>query len=178
MNKKNKIFFAKSTTALTSLFTVLININNVASALETTASFTPSVAVGSSCTISTPAMTFAAWTDAAARTTGLEATIGVLVNCTNNTPYSISFVDSDHTTGQYKLVRTGNSSSGVATTDFLNILFKNAANATMTNIGARIDGTGTGVSATAGTVTGVIASNQLGRFAGTFAKVMTMQITY
>lgn len=178
MNKKNKIFFAKSTTALTSLFTVLINVNNVASALETTASFTPSVAVGSACTISTPAMTFAAWTDAAARTDGLTATIGVLVNCTNNTPYSISFVDSDHTAGQYKLVRTGNSSSGVATTDFLNILFKNAANATMTNVGARIDGTGTGVSATAGTVTGVIASNQLGRFAGTFAKVMTMQITY
>ena len=178
MNKKNKIFFAKSTTALTSLFTVLININNVASALETTASFTPSVAVGSSCTISTPAMTFAAWTDAAARTTGLEATIGVLVNCTNNTPYSIAFLDSDHTTGQYKLVRAGNSSSGTATTDFLNILFKNAANATMTNAGARIDGTGTGVSATAGTVTGVIPASQLGRFAGTFAKVMTMQITY
>ena len=45
MNKKNKIFFAKSTTALTSLFAVLININNVASAGETTNSFTPSVAV-------------------------------------------------------------------------------------------------------------------------------------
>jgi len=178
MNKKNKIFFAKSTTALTSLFTVLININNVASAANATGSFTPSVSVGSACTISTPAMNFAAWTDAAARTTGLTATIGVLVNCTNNTPYSIAFLDSDHTSGQYKLVRSGNSSSGSATTDFLNILFHNAANATMTNAGATIIGTGTGISATAGTVTGVIASNQLGRFAGTFAKVMTMQITY
>ena len=176
MNKKNKIFFAKSTTALTSLFTVLININNVASAVNATGSFTPSVSVGSACTISTPAMTFAAWTDAAARTTGLEATIGVLVNCTNNTPYSISFTDSDHTGGYYKLKR--DATDGVATTNYLNIWFKNAAAATMTNIGARIDGTGTGVSATAGTVTGVIPASQLGRFAGTFAKVMTMQITY
>jgi spore coat protein U-like protein len=176
MNKKNKIFFAKSTTALTSLFTVLININNVASALETTNTFTPSVAVGSSCTISTPAMGFAAWTDAAARTDGLEATIGVLVNCTNNTPYSISFTNSDHTTGMYKLTR--DSTDGVATTNYLNIWFKNAAAATMSNIGATIIGTGSGISATAGTVTGVIPASQLGRFAGTFAKVMTMQITY
>ena len=176
MNKKNKIFFAKSTTALTSLFTVLININNVAGAVNATNTFTPSVSVGSACTISTPAMNFAAWTDAAARTTGLTATIGVLVNCTNNTPYSIAFLNIDHTSGQYKLVR--GATAGSATTDFLNILFHNAANATMTNAGATIIGTGTGVSATAGTVTGVIASNQLGRFAGTFAKVMTMEITY
>ena len=121
-------------------------------------------------------MGFAAWTDAAARTTGLEATIGVVVNCTNSTTYSIAFLDDDHTGGLYKLTRA--SSAGSATTDYLNIFFKNAAPATMTNAGATITGTGTGVSATAGTVTGVIPASQLGRFAGTFAKVMTMQITY
>jgi spore coat protein U-like protein len=99
-----------------------------------------------------------------------------LVNCTNNTTYSISFTNSDHTTGMYKLTR--DSTDGVATTNYLNIWFKNAAAATMSNIGATIIGTGSGISATAGTVTGVIPASQLGRFAGTFAKVMTMQITY
>ena len=41
-----------------------------------------------------------------------------------------------------------------------------------------IGGTGSGTAATAGTITGTIAENQTGKPAGTYSKLMTLNIVY
>ena len=160
-----------SSTALTCLTSLVIINTQPANAATTNATFNAEAVIASSCLLSAGAMNFSGYTGAE-----ITGTTPVLVNCTNASPFTLSFSDTDHTSGLYKLVR--DATDGVATTNYLNIWFKNAAAATMSNIGATIIGTGSGISATAGTVTGVIPASQLGRFAGTFAKVMTMQITY
>jgi hypothetical protein len=48
----------------------------------------------------------------------------------------------------------------------------------MTNGAATISGTGTGSSATAGTITGSMAATQTGKTAGDFTKTMTLNIVY
>ena len=171
MNVNHRNLIANYTTALTCLTSLIIINTQPANAASTSGQFTAQTVMSPSCTLSASTMGFAAYTGIL-----ITATSNLVVNCTNAAPFTLSFSDTDHTGGLYKLTRA--SSPGSATTDYLNIFFKNAAPATMTNAGATITGTGTGASATAGTVTGVIPASQLGRFAGTFAKIMTMQITY
>jgi spore coat protein U-like protein len=48
----------------------------------------------------------------------------------------------------------------------------------MTNGAATISGTGTGSSATAGTITGSMAASQTGKTAGSYSKTMTLNIVY
>jgi hypothetical protein len=50
----------------------------------------------------------------------------------------------------------------------------------MTNGAATISGTGTGIgsSAVAGTITGTMAAGQTGKTAGSYSKMMTLNIVY
>jgi spore coat protein U-like protein len=170
MNVNHRNLIANYTTALTCLTSLIIINTQPANAASTSGQFTAQTVMSPSCTLSASTMGFAAYTGIL-----ITATSNLVVNCTNAAPFTLSFSDTDHTIGMYKLVR--DATAGSATTDYLNIWFKNAANATMSNAGATISGTGIGSSATAGVITGTIAA-QAGRTAGTFAKTMTVNVEY
>jgi spore coat protein U-like protein len=170
MNVKQRNLIANYTTALTCLTSLVIINTQPANAATTSGQFTAQTVMSPSCTLSASTMGFAAYTGIL-----ITANSNLVVNCTNASPFTLSFSDTDHTSGLYKLVR--DSTAGSATTDYLNIWFKNAALATMSNAGATITGTGIGSSATAGVITGTIPA-QAGRTAGTFAKTMTVNVDY
>jgi hypothetical protein len=166
--KKSKISLAKSTTALTCLVGVLIISAESGIALSTSGQFTASTSIAKSCTISADTMTFPAYVGATI--TGESV---VLVNCTSGATYEISLNDSPSSGSNYLLANT---TEGL-TSNTLNVTFSNGG-AAMTNGAATIGGTGTGSSAIAGTITGSIIQNQTGKPAGTYSKLMTLNIVY
>ena len=169
--KKSKMSLAKTTTALTCLLGALIISTNNSKALSTTTgSMVTSASIASTCTVSAATMAFGAYDGNLATATSV-----VTANCTNGTTYNISFNDTPDATPAYYLVRSGGASTTLA--DRLNVTFTNGVS-TMTNAAATISGTGTGSSATAGTITGTIAASQTGKTAGTFSKTMTLNIVY
>ena len=173
--KKSKMSLAKSTTALTCLVGSLIIISESAAATATTA--TGSLVVGTSvatvCTVSAASMDFAAYTGSLITQTSV-----VTANCTNGTPFTISFATAADgiTPNTYKLIR--GTTAGSETTDYIEVSFTKSAGNTMTAGAASITGSGTGSAAAAGTITGSIAQSQTGRTAGSFAKTMTLNIVY
>ena len=106
----------------------------------------------------------------------ISATSTVFVTCTNNTNYSISFNDTPEATPAYYLVRVGGTSTTVS--DRLNVTFKNTTGDIMVKDNATISGTGNGSSAVAGTITGTLAAGQTGKTAGSYSKIMTLNIMY
>jgi spore coat protein U-like protein len=172
MKQNKKFITAQTTTALTSLIALLIVSNN-ASAATTSATFTAQTVAENACTLASTTMTFGS----AYNLTALTQSSDIVVNCTANATFSIYFTDAADGvgSGQYKLIRT--TTDGTASANFLNIAFNNGTN-TMTESGAKITGTGTGSSATAGTITGIIAAGQASRTAGTFTKTMTLNVAY
>ena len=172
--KKSKMSLAKTTTALTCLIGVLtISITSSSNAVTTTTtgSMAVSTSISSTCTISAASMTFAAYTGSQ-----ISANSEITVNCTNSTPYTISFNDAPESTPAYYLYRNGTQSANAA--DQLQVTFTKSAGSTMTAGTATITGTGTGSNATAGTITGTIAASQTGKTAGAFSKTMTLNIVY
>jgi spore coat protein U-like protein len=171
--KKSKMSLAKTTTALTCLLGVLtISITSSSNAVTTTTgSMAVSSSISSTCTISAASMTFAAYTGSQ-----ITANSEITVNCTNSTPYTISFNDAPESTPAYYLYRNGTTSANAA--DQLQVTFTKSVGSTMTSGAATITGTGTGSNATAGTITGTIAASQTGKTAGTFSKTMTLNIVY
>jgi hypothetical protein len=113
-------------------------------------------------------MTFAAYVGSL-----ITATSVVTANCTTSTPYTISFADTPATPPKYLLANT---TAGLES-NTLEVVFTSTAG-TMTNGAATITGTGTGTTATAGTITGTIAATQTGKAAGTYSKLMTLNIVY
>jgi spore coat protein U-like protein len=172
MKQNKKFITAQTTTALTSLIALLIVSNN-ASAATTSSTFTAQTVAENACTLAATTMTFGS----AYNLTQLTQSSDIVVNCTANATFSIYFTDAADGvgSGQYKLIRT--TTDGTASANFLNIAFNNGTN-TMTLNGATITGTGTGSSATAGTITGIIAAGQASRTAGTFTKTMTLNVAY
>ena len=166
--KKSKMSLAKSTTALTCLVGVLIISAESGITASTSGQFTASTSITKTCTISADTMTFPAYVGATI--TGESV---VLVNCTAGATYSISLNDSPSSGSNYLLANT---TAGL-TSNTLNVTFSNGS-ATMTNGAATIGGTGTGSSAAAGTITGSIIENQTGKPAGTYSKLMTLNIVY
>ena len=170
--KKSKMSLAKSTTALTFLIGALIITSESAKAqTTTTGSMVVSTSVASSCTVSAGSMTFAAYTGSS-----ITAQSVITENCTNGTPYTISFNDTPDSTPKYYLIRSGGVSTNAS--DQLEATFTNGAAATMTNGAATLTGTGTGSTATAGTITGTIAASQTGKTAGSYSKTMTLNLVY
>lgn len=186
LQKRAKVLLAKSTSTLTCLLGLLII--SRASAQSTTATGSMGVTTmilagspaannyggtGSYCSVSASNMNFAAYTGSS-----INATSTVSVECTNGTGYSISFNDTPDAAPAYYLVRVGGNSATAS--DRLNVIFTNTAGSTMTNGAATISGTGTGVgsSAVAGTITGTMAAGQTGKTAGSYSKMMTLNIVY
>jgi len=169
--KNSKMSLAKSTTALTCLIGSLIISSEYGMAVTTTTgSMIASGSVASTCTVSGATMSFAAYTGSQ-----ITASSGITANCTNGTTYTISFNDTPDSTPAYYLVRSTGSSANAS--DRLEVTFTNGVS-TMTNGAATITGTGTGSSATAGTITGTMAASQTGKTAGSYSKTMTLNIVY
>jgi hypothetical protein len=169
---KSKMSLAKSTTALTCLIGALIISSDLGLAqTTTTGAFTASGSVASTCTLSAATLTFEAWVNVEQ-----NKTVPIIANCTNGTTFNISIATSPDASPVYYLVRAG----GVSTTasDRLEVTFKNTDGVAMTNGAATISSTGTGVAATAGTITGTMATSQTGKTAGSYSKLMTLNIVY
>jgi spore coat protein U-like protein len=170
--KKSKMSLARSTTALTCLVGVLLISAESANSLSTvTGQFAVASSVAATCTVSAASMTFAAYLPA----NTITATSAVTVNCSSGQTYNISFLDSPATGSTYYL--ENETPLGAAGDNRLNVTYTNGS-ATMTNGAATITGTGTGTTATPGTITGTIASGQTGKVAGTYSKTMTLNIIY
>ena len=184
--KRARVVLAKSTAALSCLLGLLIISRVSAQSTTATGSMTVSTmilagspaankysGVGSYCSVSADNMNFAAYTGSS-----ITATSTVSIECTNGTGYSISFNDTPDAAPAYYLVRVGGNSATAS--DRLNVTFTNTAGATMTNGAATISGTGTGIGSnvTAGTITGTMAASQTGKTAGTYSKMMTLNIVY
>ena len=181
--KREKVFRAKKTGVLTCLLG-LITISR-AYAQSTTATGLMAVSTmilaGSpatlnngetgSCSVSAGDLNFAAYTGSL-----ITATSTVSINCSNNTNYSISFNDTPEATPAYYLVRVGGTSATAS--DRLNVIFTNTEGATMTKGAATISGIGIGSSAVAGTITGTLAKDQTGKTAGSYSKIMTLNVVY
>ena len=170
--KNSKMSLARSTTALSCLIGSLIISSESVNALTTaTGSFTASTSIATVCTISAGSMVFVDYVPASP--TAITADSVVTANCTAGTTYTISFADTPPASpGSPKYLLTGPSSNT------LEITFTNNSGQTMTNGAATITGTGTGVSAPAGTITGRLGENQTGKVAGTYSKIMTLNIVY
>jgi len=167
---KSKMSVAKSTTALTCLVgSLIISSNSGAVNTTTTGQMVASSSVASSCTFSAGVMNF----DAYAGSTITKPSV-ITANCTNGTTYTISFNDTA-TGGIYYLTNTTTGLSDSA--NRLEVGFTNGTT-TMTQGAATITGTGTGSSATPGTITGTILLNQTGKTAGTYSKSMTLNLVY
>jgi hypothetical protein len=178
MKKNNKINKLRTTTALT-LLTAITFFAQTHAIVATTSnnSLTPVASVAKVCTIAATAMTFTAYLELElTQTTTLTAT------CTNGTTGTISIADATDgpDAGSYKLIRA--TTNGAATENYLKITFKKtsnndamysgAANGTLSHVG-----TGSAVTTDLG-ITGTIDAGQTSRTAGTFSKVVTLNITY
>jgi len=170
--KNSKMSLAKSTTALTCLVGSLIITSELAAATAT-GSLVVGTSVATVCTVSAASMDFAAYTGSL-----ITATSEVTANCTNGTPFTISFAAATDgiTANTYKLIR--GTTDGSQTADYIEVSFTKSIGNTMTAGAASITGSGTGSAAAAGTITGSIAQSQTGRTAGSFAKTMTLNIVY
>lgn len=171
--KNSKMSLAKSTTALTCLVGSLIIFSgsaNVATAVTATGQFEVSTSIASSCTISAPTMTFAAYTG-----TQITANTTLTINCTNGLAYSISLSENADASPDYYLYRGGTVSATAS--DQLRVKFTHTGG-TITGATTAISGTGTGTDDTAKTITGTIAASQTGKTAGTFSRTMTLNIVY
>jgi spore coat protein U-like protein len=169
--KKSKMSLAKSTTALTCLVGLFIVSSDPAAAASTSGTFVTSTSVASACTISAGVMNFDAYTGSDT----ITKTSVVTVDCSTGANYTISFADTADGNGKYILQNTTTNIN--STGHQLLASFTNGSSA-MTSGAATITGTGTGTSAAAGTITGTILSGQTGKSAGTYSKLMTLNLNY
>jgi spore coat protein U-like protein len=181
--KQESKFRLRTTTALSCLFTTVMIYNSsmkqAAATATTTATgtFTASTSVGSSCTFSAAdTMDFGAYVN-----TLLTAESIITANCTNGTTANIYFTD---TTGMvstaYKMYLGGTSNSTASS--YIEATFYNNSNRSsgqMTSGAATISHTGTGASATAGTIYGKVAASQgTDKLGGAYSRILTLQISY
>jgi spore coat protein U-like protein len=171
-NKKSKILLMKSTTKLTCLVGLLIFCKSDFAEAQTTTSgtFLVSFNVAASCSISADTMAFAPYNGAQ-----ITATSAISVDCTSGTDYTVSFNDAPNSGSAYYLVKTGGNSS--IESNRLEATFTNGSS-TLTQGTAAFRGTGIGSRAVAGTITGTIAALQTGKLAGSYTKIMTLNVVY
>ena len=174
---------AKTSTALKCLLASLVIYNatvNTARATAgttTTGTFTASTNVGSTCTFSiADTMSFGAYLNAQ-----LTANASITANCTNGTgaTFYITTTTDGNTSGTYKLYRGGTSSA--SSTNWIEASFWKESGFTnqMTSGAASITYTGSGSSATAGTIYGRAAASQgSDKAVGNYTKTLTVQVSY
>lgn len=170
--KKSLTLLVKSTTRLTCLATVLIFCKSdfVGAQTTTTGTFLVSFSVAASCSISADTMAFAPYSGSQ-----ITATSAISVDCTSGTDYTVSFNDAANSGSIYYLVKTGGNEA--VDSNRLEVTFTNGSS-TLTQGIAAFRGTGIGSRAVAGTITGTIAALQTGKLAGSYLKVMTLNVVY
>lgn len=170
--KKSKILSMKATTRLTCLVGMLIFCKSdfVVAQTTTSGTFLVSFGVSASCSISADSMAFAPYSGSQ-----ITATSAVSVDCTSGTDYTVSFNDAANFGSTYYLVKTGGNAS--IESNRLDVTFTNGSSILTQGIAA-FRGTGIGSRAVAGTITGTIAGLQTGKVAGTYVKVMTLNVVY
>ena len=170
--KKPKILLMKSTTKLTCLVGLLIfcKIDFAGAQTTTSGTFLVSFGVSDSCSISADTMAFAPYSGSQ-----ITATSSISVDCTSGTVYAVSFNDAPNSGSVYYLVKTGGSAA--VDSNRLEVTFTNGSSI-LTQGNAAFRGTGIGSRAVAGTITGTIAGLQTGKVAGTYIKVMTLNVVY
>ena len=170
--KKSKILLMKTTTKLTCLVGMLIFCKSdlVSAQTITSGTFLVSFSVAASCSLSADTMSFGSYSGSQ-----LTATSVVNVDCTSGTPYTVSLNDSPDSGSLYYLVKVGGSST--VDTNRLEASFTNGSS-TLTPGIAAFRGTGIGSRAVAGTLTGTIAGLQTGKLAGSYIKIMTLNVVY
>ena len=170
--KKSKISLMKSTTKLTCLASMLIFCKSdfVVAQTTTSGTFLVSFGVSASCSISADTMAFAPYSGSQ-----ITATSAIRVDCTSGTDYTVSFNDTPNSGSVYYLVKTGGNAS--IESNRLDVTFTNGSSI-LTQGTAAFRGTGIGSSSVAGTITGTIAGLQTGKVAGTYVKIMTLNVVY
>jgi spore coat protein U-like protein len=170
--KKSKILLMKSTTKLTCLVGLLIFCKSdfVGAQTTTSGTFLVSFGVSDSCSISADTMAFAPYTGSQ-----ITATSAVSVDCTSGTDYTISLNDTPNSGSVYYLVHTEGNPSVVS--NRLEMTFTNGSSI-LTQGNAAFRGKGIGSRSVAGTITGTIAGLQTGKVAGSYIKVMTLNVVY
>jgi spore coat protein U-like protein len=170
--KKSKILLLKTTTKLTCLVGMLIFCKSdfVSAQTTTSGTFLVSFSVAASCSLTADTMSFGPYSGSQ-----LTATSVVNVDCTTGTPYTVSINDSPDSGSMYYLVKTGGTSA--VDTNRLEASFTNGSS-TLTRGIAAFTGTGIGTRAVAGTITGTIAALQTGKLAGSYTKIMTLNVVY
>ena len=172
VKKKSKISLMKTTTKLTCLVGILIFCKSdfVQAQTTTSGTFLVSFGISDSCSISIDTMAFAPYTGSE-----ITATSAVRVDCTSGTDYTISLNDVPNSGSAYYLVKT--SGNAAIPSNRLEATFTNGSSI-LTQGNAAFTGTGIGSSAVAGTITGTIAALQTGKLAGTYVKIMTLNVVY
>ena len=170
--KKSKILLMKATTRLTCLVGLLIFCKSdfVEAQTTTSGTFLVSFGVSDSCSISADTMAFAPYSGSQ-----ITATSAVSVDCTSGTDYAVSFNDAPNSGSIYYLVKT--SGNAAIDSNRLEVTFTNGSS-TLTQGVAAFRGTGIGSRAVAGTITGTMAALQTGKLAGTYIKIMTLNVVY
>jgi spore coat protein U-like protein len=170
--KKSKVSLMKSTTKLTCLASMLIFCKSdfVVAQTTTSGTFLVSFGVSASCSISADTMAFASYSGSQ-----ITATSAVSVDCTSGTDYAVSFNDAPNSGSAYYLVKTGGNAS--IDSNRLEVTFTNGSSV-LTQGFVAFRGTGIGSSALAGTITGTMAALQTGKLAGSYIKIMTLNVVY
>ena len=170
--KKSKILSMKATTKLTCLASMLIFCKSdfVVAQTTTSGTFLVSFGVSASCSISADTMAFASYSGSQ-----ITATSAVSVDCTSGTDYAVSFNDAPNSGSAYYLVKTGGNAS--IDSNRLEVTFTNGSSVLTQGVVA-FRGTGIGSSALAGTITGTMAALQTGKLAGSYIKIMTLNVVY
>ncbi len=174
-NKCSLKKIALNSSALTSLLTVFFLYNQNAIA-QTTASGNLDVSanIGSSCSIfSADTMNFGAYV-------GLELTAAspITIDCSNTIVYTITLTDSHQSSSPYyKLVRTGGSESTLS--DYLQVAFRvYGSNTFLQQTVSTIVGTASGNESVAHTLQGVLTASQTGKTAGSYRKLVSLNLSY
>ena len=170
--KKSKISLMKCTTKLTCLVGMLFFCKSgfVVAQTTTSGTFLVSFGVSASCSISADTMAFASYSGSQ-----ITATSAVSVDCTSGTDYVVSFNDAPNSGSAYYLVKTGGNAS--IDSNRLEVTFTNGSSVLTQGVVA-FRGTGIGSSALAGTITGTMAALQTGKLAGSYIKIMTLNVVY
>ena len=170
--KKSKILLMKSTTKLTCLVGLLIFCKSDFATAQTTTSgtFLVSFGVSDSCSISADTMAFAPYSGSQ-----ITATSAISVDCTSGTVYAVSFNDAPNSGSVYYLVKTGGSAA--VDSNRLEVTFTNGSSVLTQGVAA-FRGTGIGSRSVAGTITGTMAALQTGKLAGSYIKIMTLNVVY
>ena len=167
--------FALNSSALTSLLTVFFLYNQNAIAQTTTSgNLDVSANVAGTCSIfSADVMNFGSYTGSE-----LTAESPITIDCSSTTVYTITLTDSHQgSSPYYKLVRTGGSESTLS--DYLQVAFRvYGSGSFLQQTVSTIVGTASGNESVAHTLQGVVTAGQTGKTAGSYRKLVSLNLSY